>query len=62
MNQTCTPKKHYQPTTQEEVVSIIKEAKGVKSIRAAGLGHSWSPLIPTDELLILSRYVTVRIY
>lgn len=41
------------PTTEHEVVSVIKQAKSdKKQIRVVGSAHSWTPLCQTDDVLI----------
>lgn len=39
-----------QPTCTEEVQELLKNSNG--KVRCFGTGHSWSALIPTDDLLI----------
>jgi FAD/FMN-containing dehydrogenase len=49
----CFPDNYFQPRTEAEVVEIVKDAykRGVV-VRTFGAGHSWSPLVPTDDTLI----------
>ena len=54
-NQACQPSERMVPRSTEELVSLVKESK--QSIRCVGTGHSFSPLVPTDETLIsLARF------
>ncbi|MCB9204234.1 MAG: FAD-binding protein [Flavobacteriales bacterium] len=43
-------KRMAQPTSTEEVQELLKTSNG--KVRCFGTGHSWSALIPTDDLLI----------
>lgn len=50
---TATPEKICTPKSIDEVISIVNEARQAgKTIRVVGKGHSWSPLVPTDDILI----------
>ncbi len=49
-NQRSQPTLKKVPRSEAELVDIIKGAK--QSIRCVGAGHSFSPLVPTDETLI----------
>jgi FAD-linked oxidoreductase len=50
---TCTPSSIVYPTTLDEIVRIVKDARAArKHIRAVGSGHSFTPLVSTDETLI----------
>lgn len=41
------------PTTEAEVAAIVKRAIDErKVVRVFGAGHSWSPLVPTDGILV----------
>lgn len=53
----ATPADCENPTTVADVQSIINNNQG-KTIRAAGTGHSWSPLVPTESVLINPRGIT----
>jgi FAD-linked oxidoreductase len=50
------------PTTLDEIVRIVKEARAArKHIRAVGSGHSFTPLVSTNETLIsLDNYAGVE--
>jgi hypothetical protein len=39
------------PTSVADVQNIIKASKG-KTVRAFGSGHSWTPLVPTDSVIV----------
>lgn len=49
-NQACTPQWRHSPATEDELVSILKSARGV--VRAVGAGHSFSAVVPTDDTLV----------
>ena len=56
-NQTCLPDSIEQPATEAELVALVEQAatRGGK-VRVAGSGHSFTPLVVTDDVLIeLSR-------
>ena len=45
------PQELLKPTTLDELGGIVTANPG-KTIRLAGTGHSWSPLVPTDSIII----------
>lgn len=49
-NQACNPSWRHSPETEDELVSVLKSAKGV--VRAVGAGHSFSAVVPTDDTLV----------
>ena len=49
-NEYCYPRTRHSPATTQQVVEIMKSAKGV--IRAVGSGHSFSAVVPTDDTLV----------
>ncbi len=50
--QSCA-QKYFQPQTEHEIALILKEAaESGKKIRVVGAGHSWSPLVCTDDYLL----------
>lgn len=49
-NQYCFPQNRYSPSSVEEVVDVMKNAKG--PIRAVGSGHSFAAVVPTDQTLV----------
>lgn len=50
---TCYPDNYFQPRTEAEIVEIVKDAyKRGGGVRTFGAGHSWSPLVPTNDTLI----------
>jgi FAD-linked oxidoreductase len=60
----CRPKHFYRPESEEEILAIVREASDAgKTVRTFGAGHSWSPLVLTDDTLInldrLDRIVSV---
>ncbi|WP_413738372.1 D-arabinono-1,4-lactone oxidase [Sodalis sp. RH21] len=52
-NQTFTAEKFFRPASEEEAIAGIREAvsKG-QSVRVAGSGHSFTPIVHTDSLLL----------
>lgn len=55
-NQNCQPSSMQVPTTVEEVAKSIKESEG--KIRFVGTGHSFSPLVPTDDNIVSLGFFT----
>ncbi|CAD5107462.1 D-arabinono-1,4-lactone oxidase [Zestomonas carbonaria] len=49
-NQHCYPSHRVSPANEDELVAAVKQAKGV--IRPVGSGHSFSPVVPTDDTLL----------
>jgi FAD-linked oxidoreductase len=49
-NQSCQPSRRITPRNAGDVASLVKSASS--SVRCVGSGHSFSPLVPTDETLI----------
>jgi FAD-linked oxidoreductase len=49
-NQRSQPSQRSVPSSEQQLILLIKESK--QSIRCVGAGHSFSPLVPTDETLI----------
>ncbi len=48
------PKVRLSPSSEEELIAIMQQLKG--TVRPVGAGHSFSPLVPTDDnLLILDK-------
>lgn len=61
---TCRPAVHVRPTTVEEVCHAIVRARDTGHVvRAAGAGHSFTPLVATEGTLIsldrLNRVMTI---
>ena len=54
----CRPERIIQPETEEEIISIVREAAASgKTIRVVGAGHSWSAIACTDHWMIsLDKY------
>lgn len=49
----CSPKQIFYPKSIEEVVTIVRRAKHAgRYIRVVGTGHSFTPLVYTDQLLL----------
>jgi len=52
-NVTGAPQAIETPKTRDAIVAILAEARAAKQrVRVAGSGHSWSPLVPTDGVLV----------
>lgn len=49
-NQHCQPSRRFVPETENKLVDLIKASD--RPMRIVGAGHSFSPLIPTEESLI----------
>jgi FAD-linked oxidoreductase len=49
-NQSCQPTRREVPRTEEELCELLKRSTG--KIRFVGSSHSFSPLVPTPEMLI----------
>lgn len=48
--QSCNPSNRFAPASEEELAGIIADSSG--TIRLVGAGHSFSPLVPTDDTII----------
>lgn len=52
-NVSGAPSHIFTPKTRDDIIRIIHQAQlEKKTVRVAGSGHSWSPLVPTDGFLI----------
>jgi FAD/FMN-containing dehydrogenase len=50
---SCTPRSYCQPTRIEEIVGLVnKAADAGQKVRTVGAGHSWSPLVLTNDVLV----------
>ena len=49
-NQTCVPSDRLAPSTDDELVMALKNARGV--VRPVGSSHSFSPVVPTGDTLL----------
>jgi len=50
---TSFPAEYHKPNTLDDIVSLVQRAKSeAKSIRVVGSGHSFSPLVATDSMLV----------
>lgn len=57
---TCQPARYYEPTTEDELRALVARHAGERTIRVAGSGHSFSDVVPTDDVLVsLSQYTGV---
>lgn len=49
----CVPDWTFSPSTVEEIASIVRFAvDSGRTLRVVGEGHSWSALVPTDDVLV----------
>jgi len=48
--QSCTPVNRFAPGSENELAKIIADTSG--TIRLVGAGHSFSPLVPTDDTIV----------
>lgn len=46
----CTPLRRAAPRNEEEVLELLRTATGI--VRPVGAGHSFSPLVPSEDTLI----------
>lgn len=49
---SCRPNHYYEPTTEDELQRIVARHAGERTIRVAGSGHSFSSVVPTDDVLL----------
>lgn len=50
---TCNPSAIHYPTTQDEIIQIVKTCHSNNlHIRVVGSGHSFTPVVKTDQILI----------
>lgn len=50
---TCTPAAIQYPSTLDEIVALVKQcAASGKKLRVVGAGHSFTPLVATDQILV----------
>lgn len=49
-NLSCMPRSRAAPATEQDVLDVLTQTKGV--VRPVGASHSFSALVPTDETLI----------
>ena len=52
-NQTCAPAEVAAPRSEDELAQLVADAtrRGVQ-VRVAGAGHSFTPVVATDGLLL----------
>jgi L-gulono-1,4-lactone dehydrogenase len=57
-NQTCAPARIARPTSEDELVALVKDAAGREQrVKAVGAGHSFTSIACTDGVLVdLSGY------
>ncbi|NUR77370.1 MAG: FAD-binding protein [Thermoleophilia bacterium] len=52
-NQSCAPAQFAAPASEDEVASLVAEAADRRwTVRVAGAGHSFTPVVATDGLLL----------
>jgi len=52
-NLSCLPREIFRPTSLDDLRMIVNTAaKEGRCVRAFGSGHSWMPLVPTDDFLV----------
>jgi FAD/FMN-containing dehydrogenase len=50
---SCRPETYSQPRTIDEIADIVKTAaRAGKKVRTVGAGHSWAPLVLTNDVLV----------
>ncbi len=62
-NVSATPAQHVAPKTVGELIELVQAAAARgQRVRVAGNGHSWSPLVPTDGLMIsMEHFKEIRL-
>lgn len=56
-NVQFNPTDKYYPETEEEILNLVKQAiESKKTIRVAGSGHSFTPVVETEILLSLDKF------
>lgn len=49
----CTPRRYFQPHCEAEVIQVVRAANAAnETVRVVGAGHSWSPLVLTQDNLL----------
>ncbi|UPM42857.1 D-arabinono-1,4-lactone oxidase [Halocatena salina] len=57
---SCEPHRYYEPTTEADLQKIVARHAGDQTIRVSGSGHSFSSIVPTDDVLLsLAAYTGV---
>jgi len=57
----CHPDHVHRPETEADIVALVEEHAPESTIRVAGSGHSFSPVVPTDDVLVsLERYTGIE--
>src|SRR5262249_340167 len=52
----CRPELSFYPETAEDLIQIVNFAREAgKKVRATGTSHSWSALVPTDDVLVYTK-------
>lgn len=51
-NQVCTPASILRPTSLQELLDAVNQARGHRTVRAVGSGHSFSDVAVTDGVLL----------
>lgn len=50
--QQCQPRRHFVPATEAELAQALRDAPVGTTLRCVGAGHSFVPLVPTDQWLV----------
>lgn len=51
-NQVCTPATILRPTSLQDLIDAVTQARGARTVRAVGSGHSFSDVAVTDGVLL----------
>ncbi len=56
----CSPDQLLEPDSEAKLQAIVDRYAGERTIRVAGSGHSFSPVVPTDDVLVsLANYTGI---
>ena len=50
--QQCQPRRHLVPANEAELAQALRDAPAGTTLRSVGAGHSFTPLVPTDQWLV----------
>ncbi len=48
----CQPQRHFVPADEAELAQVLRDAPAGTTLRCVGAGHSFVPLVPTDQWLV----------
>lgn len=62
-NVSATPAQRHAPRDLDELVAVVQQAAAAgQRMRVAGNGHSWSPLVPTEGVMIsVEHFKSIRL-